>query len=161
MKKKTKKYENGGKIDPPKKEDVVYTGGNLPEFTVIAQKKENSESANNYKADFYSRGIFRIKDAPKKILGQKFDSFDEILDSTRSGILYLSETVSKISYKKPDKLKEVARLRLSFPEATLQELVACNEHKISKSGINHRLRKLEEIAISLTKDEINEKGKNE
>jgi hypothetical protein len=73
----------------------------------IAHKKENSESANNYKADFYSRGIFRIKDAPKKILGQKFDSFDEILDSTRSGILYLSETVSKISYKKPDKLKEV------------------------------------------------------
>ena len=60
----------------------------------------------------------------------------------------------------PDKLKEVARLRLSFPEATLQELVACNEHKISKSGINHRLRKLEEIAISLTKDEMNEKGKN-
>lgn len=38
--------------------------------------------------------------------------------------------------------------------------MACNEHKISKSGINHRLRKLEEIAISLTKDEINEKGKN-
>ncbi|MBP9537190.1 MAG: hypothetical protein KBF02_03180, partial [Negativicutes bacterium] len=43
---------------------------------------------------------------------------------------------------------------------TLQELVACNEHKISKSGINHRLRKLEEITISLTKDEITEKGKN-
>lgn len=72
----------------------------------IAAKKENSEAANNYNADFYSRGIFRIKDAPKKILGQKFDAFDEILDSTRSGILYLSETVSKISYKKPDKLKE-------------------------------------------------------
>ncbi len=73
----------------------------------ITNKKENSELANNYKADFYSRGIFRIKDAPKKILGQKFDNFDEILDSTRSGILYLSETVSKITYKKPDKLKEV------------------------------------------------------
>lgn len=65
------------------------------------------EPTNNYKADFYSRGIFKIKDAPKKILGQKFDAFDEVLDSTRSGILYLSETVSKITYKKPDKLKEV------------------------------------------------------
>lgn len=72
----------------------------------IASKKENSEAASKYTADFYSRGIFRIKDAPKKILGQKFDFFDEVLDSTRSGILYLSETVSKITFQKPDKLKE-------------------------------------------------------
>jgi hypothetical protein len=72
----------------------------------IAHKKENSEKTARYKADFYSRGIFRIKDAPKKVLGQKLDMFDDILDSTRSGILYLSETVSKIVYQKPDKLKE-------------------------------------------------------
>jgi hypothetical protein len=73
----------------------------------IANKKENSEKTARFKADFYSRGIFRIKDAPKKIMGQKFDVFDEILDTTRSGILYLSETVSKITFQKPDKIKEV------------------------------------------------------
>ena len=73
----------------------------------IANKKENSEPTSKFQADFYSRGIFKIKDAPKTIMGQKFDSFDEILDSTRSGILYLSETVSKITYQKPDKLKEI------------------------------------------------------
>ncbi|MFT3793943.1 DUF5686 and carboxypeptidase regulatory-like domain-containing protein [Flavobacterium sp.] len=72
----------------------------------IDSKKDNSEKTAKYSADFYSRGIFRIKDAPKKILGQKFDFFDEVLDSTRSGILYLSETVSKINFQKPDKLKE-------------------------------------------------------
>lgn len=72
----------------------------------IANKKANIEKTAKYKADFYSRGIFRIKDAPKKILGQKIDMFDEVLDSTRSGILYLSETVSKISFQKPDKMKE-------------------------------------------------------
>ena len=72
----------------------------------IANKKANIEKTAKYKADFYSRGIFRIKDAPKKILGQKIDMFDEVLDSTRSGILYLSETVSKIYFQKPDKMKE-------------------------------------------------------
>lgn len=72
----------------------------------IANKKENAAQTSKYTADFYSRGIFRIKDAPKKILGQKFDDFDDVLDSTRSGILYLSETVSKIVFQKPDKLKE-------------------------------------------------------
>jgi hypothetical protein len=73
----------------------------------IKNKKENCEKTSHYKADFYSRGIFRIKDAPKTILGQKFDFFDEVLDSTRSGILYLSETVSRITFQKPDKMKEV------------------------------------------------------
>ncbi|MBW4361339.1 DUF5686 and carboxypeptidase regulatory-like domain-containing protein [Flavobacterium taihuense] len=73
----------------------------------IANKKANIEKTANYKADFYSRGIFRIKDAPKKILGRKLDMFDEVLDSTRSGILYLSETVSKITFQKPDKMKEI------------------------------------------------------
>ncbi|RZJ73643.1 DUF5686 and carboxypeptidase regulatory-like domain-containing protein [Flavobacterium sp.] len=72
----------------------------------IKNKKANSEKTSKYTADFYSRGIFRIKDAPKAVLGQKLDMFDEVLDSTRSGILYLSETVSKVVYQKPDKLKE-------------------------------------------------------
>lgn len=73
----------------------------------IKNKKDNSEKTARFKSDFYSRGIIRLKDAPKTIMGQKFDFFDEILDSTRSGIIYLSETVSKITFQKPDKMKEV------------------------------------------------------
>lgn len=72
----------------------------------IASRKSNGEKTARFTADFYSRGIFRVKDLPKKIMGQKLDFFDDIIDSTRSGILYLSETVSKITYQKPDKLKE-------------------------------------------------------
>lgn len=73
----------------------------------IKNKKENSDKTARFKADFYSRGIIRLKDLPKTIMGQKLDMFDEILDSTRSGIIYLSETVSKITFQKPDKMKEV------------------------------------------------------
>ena len=73
----------------------------------IANRKENSEKTARYKADFYSRGIFRVKNLPKSIMGQKLDFFDEMIDSTRSGILYLSETVSKITFQKPDKMNEV------------------------------------------------------
>ncbi|WP_298115471.1 DUF5686 and carboxypeptidase regulatory-like domain-containing protein [Flavobacterium sp.] len=72
----------------------------------IVSRKSNGEKTARFTADFYSRGIFRVKDLPKKIMGQKLDFFDEIIDSTRSGILYLSETVSKITYQKPDQLKE-------------------------------------------------------
>lgn len=49
----------------------------------------------------------------------------------------------------PPGLQETARLRLDFPEATLQELVNAVSGKLGKSGINHRLRKLEEIAADI------------
>jgi cell division protein WhiA len=50
----------------------------------------------------------------------------------------------------PKKLREVAEARLKYPEANLAELgQLLPEGKISKSAINHRLRKLEEIAKKL------------
>jgi hypothetical protein len=73
----------------------------------IAARKDNAIKTETYTTDFYSRGLFKINNAPKKIMGQKFDAFDDILDSTRTGILYLSETVSKLTYSKPNRLDEV------------------------------------------------------
>lgn len=72
----------------------------------IDSRTLNLEKIKAYKANFYSRGLIRIKNAPKKILGQELDDFLVGLDSTRSGILYLSETISEIEYRHPDKLKE-------------------------------------------------------
>ena len=77
--------------------------------SAIANKKSNSDKTARYTADFYSKGMFKIKDLPKKIMGMKVDIGDEMasnLDSTGTGILYLSETISKISFEKPGKLKE-------------------------------------------------------
>jgi len=63
----------------------------------IDNRKKINEKTKNYTADFYSRGLIRIKDAPEKILGQSLGDFGGGLDSTRSGIIYLSETISKIT----------------------------------------------------------------
>ncbi|MFJ5964493.1 DNA-binding protein WhiA [Bacillus sp. NPDC093026] len=50
----------------------------------------------------------------------------------------------------PDKLREIAKLRIDYQEVTLKELGEMVESgKISKSGINHRLRKLDQIAEQL------------
>lgn len=72
----------------------------------IASRKANLEKIDAFKANFYSRGLIRIKNAPEKFLGQELDDFMVGLDSTRSGILYLSETISEIEYLRADKLKE-------------------------------------------------------
>lgn len=54
----------------------------------------------------------------------------------------------------PPKLKEVAEVRIQYPELTLQELGDyIPSGKVSKSGINHRLRKLDEIANNV-KDKL-------
>jgi len=73
---------------------------------VIANKKKNENKIQKFTADFYSRGLYKIKNAPKKILGQELGDLGGGLDSTRSGIIYLSETVSKISHQKPNSFKE-------------------------------------------------------
>ncbi|CAL2103958.1 Carboxypeptidase-like regulatory domain-containing protein [Tenacibaculum sp. 190130A14a] len=73
----------------------------------IANKKKNTDKFAQYKADFYSRGLFKVKNLPKKFLGQEIGDMGGGLDSTRSGIVYLSETISKISFqKKPKNFKE-------------------------------------------------------
>jgi conserved hypothetical protein len=46
----------------------------------------------------------------------------------------------------PDKLREAALLRLENPESSLTELAEMMDPPIGKSGINHRFKKLEEIA---------------
>ncbi len=74
---------------------------------VIANKDKNTDKFSQYKADFYSRGLFKVKNLPKKFLGQKVGDMGGGLDSTRSGIVYLSETISKISFQKnPKNFKE-------------------------------------------------------
>lgn len=66
----------------------------------IEQRTKHSEKIEAYTSDFYSKGLIKIKDAPEKILGQSLGDFGGGLDSTRSGIIYLSETISKIRKNK-------------------------------------------------------------
>ncbi|MBP7176246.1 MAG: DNA-binding protein WhiA [Thermoclostridium sp.] len=50
----------------------------------------------------------------------------------------------------PPGLKEIARLRLENPEASLTELGKMLTPVLGKSGVNHRLRKLEKLASDKT-----------
>ena len=48
--------------------------------------------------------------------------------------------------KLPDNLREMAQVRLEYPDATLKELGEYLDPPVGKSGVNHRLRKLSELA---------------
>lgn len=62
-------------------------------------------------------------------------------------IIYIRDTIglSELS----EGLEDVARLRIEQPEASLKELGALLNPAIGKSGVNHRLRKISEIADNL------------
>ncbi|MFZ7101303.1 MAG: DNA-binding protein WhiA [Peptococcaceae bacterium] len=51
--------------------------------------------------------------------------------------------------KLPIGLRQVAELRLEHPDISLKELGEMIEPKLGKSGINHRMRKLEKIAENI------------
>lgn len=53
----------------------------------------------------------------------------------------------------PSGLSEIAEVRLKYPEATLTELGQYLNPPVGKSGVNHRLRKLSEIAMQLRRKE--------
>ncbi len=66
-------------------------------------------------------------------------------------IEFLQQTVGLD--KLNDGLKEIALLRISRPSASLIELEEALDHRITKSGINHRLRKLVEMAEKIKGEE--------
>lgn len=49
----------------------------------------------------------------------------------------------------PQPLREIAELRLEYPDASLKELGEMLTPKVGKSGVNHRMRKIDELAEKL------------
>lgn len=62
-------------------------------------------------------------------------------------IVYIRDTIGLENLS--DALRDVALTRLEYPEATLKELGDLLTMPVGKSGVNHRLRKLGEIADKL------------
>ena len=71
-----------------------------------------------------------------KVVNAAGDQIDAIRLLANRGIL---ETL-------PEKLQSTARMRLAHPEAPLSELAEMSDPPVSKSAINHRMRKLVELS---------------
>ena len=93
-------------------ETVVIKKGEDPAYEVIrnAIKRRTyyDNQVKSFTCDIYGKDIIRVKSLPKKIFGQKIPDSDRKgmgLDSAGQGIIYLSESVSKVSIQRPDKFK--------------------------------------------------------
>ncbi len=73
-------------------------------------------------------------------------AFEQISD-----IQYIQEKMGLDSL--PELLQDTAQTRLNYPDVSLKELGSLLTPPVGKSGVNHRLRKLKEIADSLRANE--------
>lgn len=100
------------------KEVIVKSGGEDPAYAIIRQaiKKRDfyRHQVSEYTCNDYIKGIFKLRDVPDKVLGKKVDKNDLGVDSTGKGVLFLSESMTKVAFKEPDKIKvEVLSARQS------------------------------------------------
>ena len=103
------------------KEVVIKSGAEDPAYEIIRQairkRPYYNSQVNGFDCDLYSKDIIKLRNLPEKIFGRKIPAEDRKgmgLDSTGKGIIYLSESVSKVYAAEPDKFKmEVKSSRVS------------------------------------------------
>jgi uncharacterized protein DUF5686/carboxypeptidase-like protein len=70
----------------------------------IAKRKFYKQELKEYACDVYIKGVQKITEYPEKILWIEVDMSE--LTENESGIIYLSESVSRYNFKSPDKIYE-------------------------------------------------------
>ncbi len=96
------------------------------------------------------RIIKELRNKTNRIVNCESANLDKTVDSAVRQI----ETIKKLDQSLgldnlPVRLKELARLRLENPESSLAELGQMLNPPLQKSGVNHRFRKLEEMACRI------------
>lgn len=90
-------------------EVVVHGGGEDPAYAIIrraiSKRPYYEKQPESYACKVYIKDLIQLRNGPEKFLGKKVDYEGEVLDSSHSGILYLSESLDKLSRQQPDKEK--------------------------------------------------------
>ncbi|HLF47126.1 MAG TPA: DUF5686 and carboxypeptidase regulatory-like domain-containing protein [Chitinophagaceae bacterium] len=90
-------------------EEVIVRSGENPANEIIRRTIEQrsfyAKQLDKFSCEVYTKGILKLRDYPKKILGQKLDFGDG--DTSKQKIIYLSETISSYAVEKPNNSKTV------------------------------------------------------
>jgi hypothetical protein len=88
--------------------EAVADGSEDPAYRIMRMARDRREFYNDqvqeYSCKVYVKGTNFVKNLPKRVLGRDIDIGG--LDSSRSGIIYLSESLSEFHFKAPDRTKE-------------------------------------------------------
>ena len=93
-------------------EVVVRPGGEDPAYEIIRhaikKRRDYEEPLDSFTCEAYIKTLMRTRGLPKRILGQKIEDKDKQdmgVDSAGKGIIFLSESLTKVAFKRPGKVK--------------------------------------------------------
>lgn len=72
----------------------------------IRMRRQNFDKVKSFSADVYMKSHVKLNEIPKKMPVLLKLATSEKIDSSMLGLVYLSESVAKYSFEKPDKVKE-------------------------------------------------------
>ncbi len=88
---------------------VVKSNAEDPAYAIIRQaiksRKKHLNEIESFSTDVYIKGLQKLVGAPKKFFGIDVQKTLD-LDTNRKGILYLSESQSSFSFKRPNEIHE-------------------------------------------------------
>ncbi|HEY6503270.1 MAG TPA: DUF5686 and carboxypeptidase regulatory-like domain-containing protein, partial [Chitinophagaceae bacterium] len=90
--------------------EVIVKKGEDPAYEIIRKAISKRSYYNNqvdsFTVDVYIKGLLRSRGMPNKVFGKKVErDGSDGLDSLGKGILFLSESVTKVAFTRPDKIK--------------------------------------------------------
>jgi Family of unknown function (DUF5686)/CarboxypepD_reg-like domain len=93
-------------------EVVVRPGGEDPAYAIIRhaikKRKDYESPLDSFTCEAYVKTLIRTRGLPTRLFGQRLEDKDKKemgVDSAGKGIIYLSESLTKVAFKRPDKIK--------------------------------------------------------
>lgn len=139
-------YELHSRVIPRKKNYIVY----LKEGNQIVDLL-NVIGAHTALLSFENTRIVKsMRNNINRIVNCETANLSKMVDAAVKQKYYIKVIDDEVGLESlPDNLREVAKLRVLNTDISLKELGVLLNPQIGKSGVNHRLRKIEKIALEI------------
>lgn len=102
------------------------------------------------------RALHEMRNNINRVVNCETANLSKTLDASVKQVKMITEIAEKVGLNAlPKDLQEIAEARLSNPDMSLKELGETLDNKLGKSGVNHRLKKIEEFHEKIFKNENN------
>ena len=136
-------FELDAKIIRRKKYFVVYLkeGSNIVDFLNICEAHVSLMQFEN------ERIVKEMRNSINRRVNCETANITKTVNAAAKQIADIEKIRDTIGFSElPQNLREMALVRMEYPDASLKELGGYLTPPVGKSGVNHRLRKLREIA---------------